>query len=327
MESLPANGGSEDRGRPAATIVIPAYDEEEAIGATLEELSRAGIPERYEVLVVDDGSTDRTAEIVAGYPWARLVRHGRNRGYGAALKTGVRRARAEKVVFMDADGQHEPQGIDEIVGLLDGHVIAIGERGASSREAPTRLVGKKLVRWVAEYLLRVRLPDFNSGFRGFRRGYIRSILGILPNGFSFSTTSTLAAIQQGYEYATVPIRARERRGRPSTVRFFRDGGKTALLILRIVMMFNPLRIFVPASALLTAIAIFWAGYGISVARRIPNSAVLVGVLGMLLFFIGLLADQISLVHLGREPEEDGMPAEARDPPAGAGRLAGGAGES
>ncbi len=299
-------------GTHEATVVIPAYNEAEAIGAVLEEIVRCGIPERYEVIVVDDGSTDGTAEVVARFPQVRLVRHPTNRGYGAALKTGTRRARSEKVVFMDADGQHAPDRIDAIVRLLDRHPMVIGERDPSSREAPTRLFGKRLIRWLGEYLLREKLPDFNSGFRGFRRAYLRSILGILPNGFSFSTTSTLAAIKQGCEYGTVAITARERKGRPSTVRLARDGGKTALLVLRIVMMFNPLRIFVPASASFGLLGAIWAAIGFASARRIPNSAVLVGVLGMLLFFIGLLADQIALMHFGREPPEEDLPRDSED---------------
>lgn len=294
-----------------ATIIIPAYNEEGAIGETIEELIRSGIPGRYEVIVVDDGSTDRTAEVVARYPEVRLVRHPANRGYGAALKTGSRHARSEKLVFMDADGQHSPDRIDEIVRLLDRYLMVIGERDPASRQAPTRLAGKKFIRWLGEYLVREKLPDFNSGFRGFRRAYLRSILGILPNGFSFSTTSTLAAIKQGVEYGTVSIHARERKGRPSTVRFLRDGGKTALLVLRIIMMFNPLRIFVPASAFFGLIGAGWAVFGFAAARRIPNSAVLIGVLGMLLFFMGLLADQIALLHLGREPPEGAIPEDAR----------------
>jgi glycosyltransferase involved in cell wall biosynthesis len=279
-----------------ASIVIPVFNEREAIAATIGELLRRGFAERYEIIVVDDGSTDGSSEAVKSFSAVRLVRHATNRGYGAALKTGIRHARTDKVVFMDGDGQHSPDGIDDVVQLLDRHPLVIGERGADSRQDRSRLLGKRLVRILGEYLLGQKLPDFNSGFRGFRRSDIVSIIGILPNGFSFSTTSTLAFIKQGEEYATIPIRVAPRAGRPSSVRFFRDGLKTALLMIRIVMLFNPLKIFVPASILFGAGGIAWGIIGVLAAGRVPNSAVLTVVLGMFLFFIGIIADQISLLH-------------------------------
>jgi glycosyltransferase involved in cell wall biosynthesis len=279
-----------------ASIIIPVFNERTVIGVTLLELLRRGIHERYEIIVVDDGSTDGTTQAVEAFPVVRLIRHATNRGYGAALKTGVRQARSEKVVFMDGDGQHSPDGIEEIVRLLDEYPMVIGERGASSPQERSRLLGKRFIRILGEYLVGQKLPDFNSGFRGFRRSILLSILGILPSGFSFSTTSTLAFIKQGYEYATIPIRVSPRVGRKSTVRFFRDGLKTALLVMRIVMLFNPLKIFCPASILFGVAGLGWGILGIVLAGRIPNSAVLTVVLGMFLFFIGLLADQISLLH-------------------------------
>jgi glycosyltransferase involved in cell wall biosynthesis len=276
--------------------VIPVYNERDAISGTLRELLGRGLEKRHEIIVVDDGSTDGSAEAVEAFGAVRLVKHSRNRGYGAALKTGLRQARTDKVIFMDGDGQHSPDGIEEVVRLLDTYPMVIGERGSDSRQDRSRLLGKRLVRVLGEYLLDEKLPDYNSGFRGFQRSAILPILGILPSGFSFSTTSTLAFIKQGYEYATIPIHVAPRAGRPSTVRFFRDGIRTALLVLRIVMLFHPLKIFFPASCLFGALGVGWGLVGALVSGRVPNSAVMTAVLGMFLFFIGLLADQISLLH-------------------------------
>ncbi|MBN1421168.1 MAG: glycosyltransferase family 2 protein [Planctomycetes bacterium] len=296
--------GGTAEARDAATIIIPILNEREAIAGTLRGLVERGFHERHEIIVVDDGSTDGSGEVVATFAGVRLVRHGTNRGYGAALKTGIRQARTEKLVFLDGDGQHSPEGIEEVVRLLDTYPLVIGERGPDSRQERSRLLGKRLVRILGEYLLGQKLPDFNSGFRGFRKRALLPILGILPSGFSFSTTSTLAFIKLGYECAAIPIRVSPRVGRPSNVRFFRDGLKTALLVLRIVMLFNPLKIFCPASFLFGAAGAGWGIAGAILARRIPNSAVLTVVLGMFLFFIGLLADQISLLHFRSQEASD-----------------------
>ena len=293
--------------RPPASVVIPAFNEREALAATLEELLRRGLHRRYEIIVVDDGSTDGTAAVVETFAPVRLVRHPTNRGYGAALKTGVRSARAPKVLFMDADGQHSPEGLETVVRLLDSYPLVIGERGPDSRQDRARLWGKELVRLLGEYLVGQKLPDFNSGFRGFQRKALLPVLAVLPSGFSFSTTSTLAFIKQGHPYATIPIHVAPRRGRRSTVRFFRDGLKTALLMLRIVMLFNPLKIFCPASLLVGVLGVGWGVWGGLSAQRVPNSAVLTVVLGMFLFFIGLLADQVALLHLRAQEVTDAQP--------------------
>ncbi|MCP5517834.1 MAG: glycosyltransferase family 2 protein [Verrucomicrobiales bacterium] len=293
-----------DGGR-RASIVIPVHNEAEALPGLLAAFEHGGVLRDYEVLIVDDGSTDNSPELIAGHPAITLIRHPANRGYGAALKTGVRRASCDKVIFMDGDGQHAPDALDTVVRLLDDHALVIGERGADSPQQRRRLAGKRLVRVLGEYLLEQRLPDYNSGFRGFQRERLLPILGLLPNGFSFSTTSTLAFIKQGWEYATVPIHVRARVGRPSSMRFVRDGLKMALLVLRMVMLFNPLKIFCPASMLFGLIGLGWGVFGFFTADRIPNSAVLTIVLGMFLFFIGLLADQIALLHSSSNGSQGG----------------------
>ncbi len=279
----------------STTIIIPAYNEEEAVRGTLTKLIESGIHEKYEILFIDDGSTDNTFSIIREFP-VKVYRHSYNKGYGAALKTGIRKSGGEKIIIMDSDGQHDPAYIDTIDALLDENDMVIGERTSNSHKVANRTLGKKLIRRVGGYLVEQKLPDFNSGLRGFRREHIYPMLHMMPNGFSFSTTSTLAFIKDGLNIATFPIDVTERVGRKSNVKFFKDGTKTILLLFRIIMLFNPLKIFFPAS-----IGIFLAGiafgiFGFYRFGRFSNSAVILVILGMFLFFIGLLADQISIMN-------------------------------
>ncbi|MBK7030254.1 MAG: glycosyltransferase family 2 protein [Bacteroidales bacterium] len=277
------------------SIIIPAYNEETVIGPFLEQMTKLGFCSKHEVILVDDGSTDRTAEIAGQYP-IRVIHHGNNKGYGASLKTGIRKANGEKVITLDSDGQHDPAFLSRAMELLENHDMVIGERGIDSFQVRNRKGGKKLIRKVGEYLVEQQLPDFNSGFRGFDRKLILSMLHIMPNGFSFSTTSTLAFLKEGYTIGTFPIKVEERKGRSSNVRFLKDGTKTMLLLFRIIMLFNPLKVFFPASVLFTALGIGWGVYGYLAFQRFSNSAIILITLGMFLFFFGLLADQIALLN-------------------------------
>jgi glycosyltransferase involved in cell wall biosynthesis len=280
---------------PAVSVIIPAFNEAEGIAGLLEKLVALDYHKKYEVIVIDDGSSDSTAEIVSHFP-VRLINHHTNKGYGAALKTGIRKAHGQKVVMLDSDGQHDPVYIPQIVDLLEEHELVIGERTSDSFQVKNRQGGKKIIRWVGEYLFDQKLPDFNSGLRGFDRDLIRAMLHMMPNGFSFSTTSTMAFIKEGYSIGKLPIKVTERQGRPSNVKFVRDGSKTMLLLFRIIMLFNPLKIFFPMSVLITSIGVIWGVYAYMFAGRFANSATIITMLGMFLFFIGLVADQISIMN-------------------------------
>jgi glycosyltransferase involved in cell wall biosynthesis len=281
------------------SIVIPAYNEGDVIGGTLEKLEQAGFHEKYEVIIVDDGSTDNTYDITKKFP-VTVYRHQINKGYGAALKTGIRKAKGEKVILLDSDGQHDPRYVPQLIELLETSDMVIGERTADSHQVAARQPGKKLIRWIGEYLVEQQLPDYNSGFRGYDRKTILSMLHIMPNGFSFSTTSTLAYLKDGLTISTFPIKVAERQGRKSNVKFFKDGSKTILLLMRIIMLFNPLKIFFPVSVIVFFLGMALGTYGFMIASRFSNSAVMLTILGMFLFFIGLIADQISL--LNRRPD-------------------------
>lgn len=278
-----------------ASVVIPAYNEETGIGPLLDKMKGMGLLEKYEVIVVDDGSTDDTAAIVLKYP-VRLIKHNVNKGYGASLKTGIRRAAGNKVLTLDSDGQHDPAYLDTMCLMLDDAEMVIGERNAASHQVSNRKSGKWIIRKTGEFLVEQPLPDFNSGLRGFRKELITNFLHIMPNGFSFSTTSTLAFLKEGFTVATFPIYVSERIGRNSSVKFFKDGSKTMLLLFRIIMYFNPLKVFFPASIIFTLMGVIWAILGYFIVDRVPNSSIILTTLGMFLFFFGLLADQIALLN-------------------------------
>jgi glycosyltransferase involved in cell wall biosynthesis len=277
------------------SVIIPAYNESEGISGLLRKMTEEGYHKVYEIIVVDDGSTDGTGAIARTFP-VNVVSHSSNKGYGASLKTGVRKASGEYVIMMDSDGQHDPKYLAEISAMLQDHDMVIGTRSAASFQVKTRQAGKKLIRWVGEYLVEQKLPDYNSGFRGFRKDLIHSMLHIMPNGFSFSTTSTLAFLKEGYSIGTFPIDVAPRQGRPSNVKFLKDGSKTLMLILRIIMLFNPLKIFLPASVIMFLAGVSFGIYGYVVVERFSNGAIVLTILGMFLFFIGLVADQISILN-------------------------------
>jgi glycosyltransferase involved in cell wall biosynthesis len=277
------------------SVIIPAYNEAEGISGLLQKMTEEGYHKVYEIIVVDDGSTDGTGEIARTFP-VKVVSHSSNKGYGASLKTGIRKASGEYVIMMDSDGQHDPKYLAEISEMLQDHEMVIGTRSAASFQVKTRQAGKRLIRWVGEYLVEQKLPDYNSGFRGFRKDLIHGMLHIMPNGFSFSTTSTLAFLKEGYSIGTFPIDVAPRQGRPSNVKFLKDGSKTMMLILRIIMLFNPLKIFLPASLIIFLAGMAFGIYGYLVVERFSNGAIVLTILGMFLFFIGLVADQISILN-------------------------------
>lgn len=281
--------------KPGTSVIIPAYNEAAGIKGLLEKLVKTGYHEKYEIIIVDDGSSDDTGKIAHSYP-VRVLRHTVNKGYGASLKTGIRKAHGDKVIILDSDGQHDPVHIPEIETMLDDFEMVIGTRDKNSFQVKNRQLGKRVIRWVGEFLVEQKLPDYNSGYRGFQRGLIKDMLHMMPNGFSFSTTSTLAFMKEGFSIGTIPIKVEERVGRSSNVKFIKDGTKTIMLILRIIMLFNPLKIFLPASFLFTTAGIGYGVYGYFLAHRFSNGAIVLAILGMFLFFIGLVADQISIMN-------------------------------
>lgn len=277
------------------SIVIPAYNEDEGIRSTLTKLMSIPEIQNAEIIVVDDGSTDNTIQTASEYP-VKVLCHRHNKGYGAALKTGIRKAIRDYIVIMDSDGQHDPTYITALVKELETCDMVIGERTEDSYQVKSRSFGKRLIRIVGEYLVEQRLPDYNSGFRGFNKELIEKMLHIMPNGFSFSTTSTMAFIKEGYQIGTIPIKVEEREGRSSNVSFLKDGTKTILLLTRVIMLFNPLKIFLPVSLLISILGFLWGSLGFLEVNRFSNAGVFLMVIGSLIFLIGLLADQISLLN-------------------------------
>jgi glycosyltransferase involved in cell wall biosynthesis len=277
------------------SIIIPAYNEERGIGSVLDGLREWRA--RAEIIVVDDGSTDRTAEIAAS-AGARVIRHRRNKGYGAALKTGIRAAAGEIVVMMDADSEHNAAHIQRLIDAMGDNDMVVGARGKGSHAPLMRRPGKWLLSKVANYLAQTNIPDLNSGLRAFRRDTAKLFLHILPNGFSFTTTLTLALFKEGYSIVYVPVTTTPRVGGLSTVNPIRDGLNTLMLIIRIIALFDPLRVFAPTSAALFFVGVLYWILDIVYRQRvnIPTGAVLVILASVIIFMFGILADQVGAIR-------------------------------
>jgi glycosyltransferase involved in cell wall biosynthesis len=273
------------------SVVIPAYNEQDAIADVVARVRGRG--PWQEVLVVDDGSTDLTAER-AQQAGARVVRHPYNKGNGAAVKTGIREAKGAVVLLMDADGQHDPDDMARLVAAVGVHDMVIGAR-SSGDQAFTRALGNAVFRTLASWLTARPIPDLTSGFRAARRDRLAEILHLLPNGFSYPTTSCLALMKAGYNVGFLPVAAHARIG-TSKIRPLRDGVRFLLIILKIVTLYSPLKVFFPISAVSFVLGVAYGLWNVYAHGKIPMGSALLIQLAVVVFLFGLISEQIASGH-------------------------------
>ena len=276
----------------SVSVVIPAYNESASIADVVGVL-RAAAPWR-EIIVVDDGSSDGTGERAAA-AGATVVRHPYNKGNGASVKSGIRRAGGEYILIVDADGQHPPEDALRLIGRLGEYDLVIGARSAGTQATQARRAGNGALNWLAGYLTGREIPDLTSGFRGATASGLREFLHLLPNGFSTPTTTTLAFLKAGYNVTFEPIHARQRSGQ-SKIRLARDGAKFLMIIFKIVTLFSPLRIFLPISLFSFAIGVAYGIWNVVAHSRIPNGSVLLILFAVVVFLVGLVSEQISALR-------------------------------
>ena len=275
------------------SIVLPAKNESAAIGSTV-----AGIRQQYpdtaevEVLVVNDGSSDDTAA-VAQAAGARVVHHPYSKGNGAAIKTGARAAQGEVLVFMDADGQHDPADIPRLLNELNqGNDMVVGARQKGSQASVGRGLANGLYNRLASWMTGHKVEDLTSGFRAVRVDKFREFLYLLPNGFSYPTTSTMAFFRAGYSVAYIPIHAAKRIGK-SHIRLLRDGARFLLIIFKIGTLFSPLKIFAPVALLMFLLGTGWYGWTFFTLHRFTNMSALLYTGSVMTFMMGLISEQIT----------------------------------
>lgn len=273
----------------STSIVIPAYNEAAAVGVLVTSLRAAG--PWLEILVVDDGSVDETGAQAAA-AGARVIRHPYNKGNGAAVKTGIRQATGAFVLIMDADGQHQAADAVRLVSHLGAYDLVIGARSPQTQASAVRRAGNSVLNRIASYLTEQPIPDLTSGFRAARRDCLLEFLHLLPNGFSTPTTTTLAFMKAGYSVRFEPIDAAQRAG-ASKIRLGPDGVRFLLILLKVVTIFSPLRIFLPISALSFALGAAYAVWTVVTQSHITNSSVLLILFSVVIFLVGLVSEQIS----------------------------------
>lgn len=284
------------------SIVLPARNEATSLGDLLAEL-RECMP-AAEVIVVDDGSTDATPEICAAHGVKRIA-HPYPKGNGAAIKTGARGARGEVVVFMDGDGQHQPEDIPRLVAkLAEGYDMAVGARTFDSHAGVHRGLANTLFNRLASWMVNHPVADLTSGFRAVRRDRFMRFLYLLPNAFSYPTTITMSFFRAGYGVAYVPIKAQARTGK-SHIRPLRDGVRFLLIIIKIGTLYSPQKLFLPISAGFFATGLGYYAYTYFTAGRFTNMSALLFISAILTFLIGIVSEQISALHYRDVDESDG----------------------
>ncbi|TVM00305.1 MAG: hypothetical protein CV087_14330 [Candidatus Brocadia sp. WS118] len=278
-----------------ASIIIPTYNEREGIFHVIESLQslkkRHG--NRWEIIVVDDGSTDGTSEMIRNTPEIVLIKHFFNRGYGAAIKTGIRHATYNTLVISDADGTYPIQDIPRLLTPLAKNEMVVGARGNNDANIPfVRRPAKWLLNKLANYLTGIQIPDLNSGFRAMKKEVVMKFIHLLPDGFSFTTTITLAMLTNDYAVEFIPIEYHKRSGR-SKIRPIRDTLNFIQLIIRTVLYFDPLKIFLPISAFffIASITVLILSY-LFTPKIMDITTVILFISGVQILAIGMIADLI-----------------------------------
>jgi len=272
------------------SVVIPAKNEASIISEVLREI--AAIHCVDEVLVVDDGSSDATAQI-AEAEGARVIRHAYSMGNGAAIKAGARQSTGDIIIFMDGDGQHSPSDIPRLLNrLVEGADMVVGARQSGSQASIGRGIANSFYNRLASYMTGQSVQDLTSGFRAVRADKFKQFLYLLPNGFSYPTTSTMAFFRAGYEVAYIPIIAACRVGE-SHIRPIRDGLRFLLIIFKIGTLYSPLKLFVPVSFIVLLMGGGYYGYTFYSIGRFTNMSALMFSTALIIFMVGLVSEQIT----------------------------------
>jgi glycosyltransferase involved in cell wall biosynthesis len=276
----------------AVSVIIPAFNEGPAVADVVAALR--GAAPWHEIIVVDDGSSDDTSAHAAA-AGAAVIRHPYNKGNGAAVKSGIRRAAGDWILIIDGDGQHRPEDALRLVSHLGEYDLVVGARSRDSQATAVRRLGNDVLNAVASYLAERRIPDLTSGFRAARRQGLLEFIHLLPNGFSTPTTTTLSFLRAGYNVRFEPIDARQRAGE-SKIRLASDGPKFFFILLKVITIFSPLKIFLPLSVGTFVLGLVYGLGNYALYARIPNGAVILLMFAVMVFLVGLVSEQIATLR-------------------------------
>jgi glycosyltransferase involved in cell wall biosynthesis len=280
----------------SVSVIIPVFNEADNIGQIIREI--AAIYPDYEIIVVNDGSTDDTAR-VAKEAGALVYSHPYNIGNGAAVKSGIRIASGDILVFMDGDGQHQPRDIQRMLEFLPEYDMVVGARARRHHASWWRGLANTAYNVFASYVAKFRVEDLTSGFRAIRSDIARGLLYLLPNTYSYPTTLTLGVLRSGRSLKYVPVNAAARREGKSKIRIFKDGIRFFMIITKICALYSPLRIFLPVSCFLFSAGLCYYFFTYMTAGRFTNMSALLFTTSVIIFMMGLVSEQICQMRFER----------------------------
>jgi glycosyltransferase involved in cell wall biosynthesis len=278
------------------SVIIPAYNEAQTVGDLVSKIVEL-YPE-FEVLVINDGSTDDTSA-VAKDAGAKVHNHPYNIGNGAAVKSGIRHAKGEILVFMDGDGQHDPKDILRLTKYIPNYDMVVGARSKKDQTSLGRALGNKIYNWLASYVAKFDIQDLTSGFRAIKSDIAQQFLYLLPNSYSYPTTLTLAVLRTGRALKFVPIKVKVRKAGKSNIKIFKDGVRFFMIIVKICTLFSPFRIFLPVSFIMFCLGLSYYIYTFLASGRFTNMGALLFTTSIIIFMMGLISEQVCQMRFER----------------------------
>ena len=282
------------------SIIIPAYNEAQTIGDIIHKIM--SLYPDFEIIVINDGSTDYTGT-AAKDAGAIVFSHPFNLGNGAAIKSGIRIASGDILVFMDGDGQHDPEDIEKMLIYFPEYDMVVGARPKGEQTSLFRGFGNRIFNWLSSYVAKFRIEDLTSGFRAIKSDIAYKFLYLLPNTYSYPTSLTLGVLRDGRCVKYIPINVRSRKTGKSKIRIFRDGVRFFMIITKICTLYSPLRIFLPVSFLMFLIGLSYYIYTFIMWRRFTNMSALLFTTSILIFMMGLISEQISQMRFERDDRD------------------------